>query len=143
VLKKTKMEMQKNENRKNIRVQLEKQLQSSIEGHITRTVDSYTYICEPDHGNGNGNGNGNGSAIGSGLLLGNTNTITVNAKLLLLHTYERMRILQGKKNLKRFLLSEVSCTLFDEIFWLCFCHFFQKVSSFFRRCLLYLPTETC
>lgn len=107
------MELQKNENRRNARVLLEKQLQASIEGHITRTVESYTYNVNDSDGTAAGNTN--------------SSTVYVNAKLLLLHTFERMRITHGKKNFKRFLLSEVSCTLFEEVFWLAFCHFYQKV----------------
>lgn len=114
ILKKNKMDLQKNENRRNARVLLEKQLQASIEGHITRTVESYTYYVNDSDGANTGNTN--------------SSTVYVNAKLLLLHTFERMRIAHGKKSFKRFLLSEVSCSLFEEVFWLAFCHFYQKVS---------------
>ncbi|TMW57463.1 hypothetical protein Poli38472_003388 [Pythium oligandrum] len=112
VLKKNKAELQKNENRRNIRVNLEKQLQASVEGHITRTVESFTY---------------GGNAADDSVSMGPV--ITVNPKLLLLHTFERMRVTQGKKNLKRFLLSDTSCALFEDVFWLVFCHFFQKRSD--------------
>ncbi|DBA04163.1 TPA: LOW QUALITY PROTEIN: hypothetical protein N0F65_004271 [Lagenidium giganteum] len=116
VLKKNKAEMQKSENRRNARVQLEKQLVASIEGHITRTVESYTYS--------------------RGDVDVNSSPVHVNAKLLLLHTCERMRIAQGKKNFKRFLLSELSCGLFEEMFWLCFCHLFQKDSDALQHALV-------
>ncbi|GAB9462798.1 hypothetical protein Gpo141_00000281 [Globisporangium polare] len=122
ILKKNKMDLQKNENRRNARVLLEKQLQASIEGHITRTVESYTYYVNDSDGANTGNTN--------------SSTVYVNAKLLLLHTFERMRIAHGKKSFKRFLLSEVSCSLFEEVFWLAFCHFYQKKSMPQQRALV-------
>lgn len=93
---------------------LEKQLQASIEGHITRTVESFTYT---------------GGDAESGCSSSRNARVYVNAKLLLLHTLERMRIANGKKSFKRFLLADVSCTLFEEVFWLAFCHFYQKVRA--------------
>lgn len=126
------MELQKNENRRNARVMLEKQLQASIEGHITRTVDSYTYsVTDADGAGGNSNININSS------------TVYVNAKLLLLHTFERMRIAHGKKNFKRFLLSEVSCAHFEEVFWLAFCHFYQKVLKLLKIVEIVIFCQHC
>ncbi|TYZ62281.1 hypothetical protein PybrP1_011400 [[Pythium] brassicae (nom. inval.)] len=119
ILKKNKIELQKNENRRNARIQLEKQLQASIEGHVTRTVESYAYTVGESDGGGGG-----------------SNAVYVNSKLLLLHTFERIRITNGKKGFKRFLLSEVSSTLFEEMFWLSFCHFYQKKSMPQQRALV-------
>lgn len=123
IVKKNKLELQKNENHRNTRIQLEKQLQASIEGHITRTVESYTYTI----------GESDGGGIGS-------NAVFVNAKLLLLHTFERIRITNGKKSFKRFLLSELSSSLFEEMVWLSFCHFFQKVRLVARTLRYCLPS---
>lgn len=117
VLKKNKMELQKNENRRNARVKLEKQLQASIEGHITRTVESYV------HAQANSNANTNSDPVADG------SSVHVHTRLLLLHTYERMRIAYGKKNFKRFLLSDVSNALLEDVFWLTFCHNFQSQST--------------
>lgn len=104
VLKKKKIELHKGEHRRNVRAQMEKQLQASIEGHITRSVDGFTYA---------------GADADSGLV--------VHTRLLLMYTYERMHISRGRRAFKRFLLSELSTTLFDEIFWLVFCHLYQRV----------------
>ncbi|KAL4136791.1 hypothetical protein KRP22_000321 [Phytophthora ramorum] len=118
VLKKKKMEVQKGENRRNARGQIEKQLQASIEGHITRTVESFVYRM-------------NDGDIGANISVGAANlrsSIYMNTNLLLLHTFERIHTNHGRRNFKRFLLSELSGALFEEIFWLVFCHFYQKDS---------------
>lgn len=120
VLKKNKMELQKNENRRNARVKLEKQLQASIEGHITRTVESYVH-AQANSNNASGGANSESAADGS--------SVHVHTRLLLLHTYERMRIAYGKKNFKRFLLSDVSNALLEDVFWLTFWHNFQSKST--------------
>jgi hypothetical protein len=105
------MELHKGEHRRNLRIQMEKQLQASIEGHITRSVDGYTYSnrsgSDPDRGGSGG--------------------IYVNTRLLLLYTFERMHISHGRKAFKRFALSELSSALFEDLFWLVFCHFHQRV----------------
>lgn len=118
VLKKNKMELQKNENRRNARVKLEKQLQASIEGHITRTVESYVHAQTYSNASG-----ANIDSVADG------SSVHVHTRLLLLHTYERMRIAYGKKNFKRFLLSDVSNALLEDVFWLTFCHNFQSKST--------------
>ncbi|GLD96070.1 hypothetical protein PINS_up004748 [Pythium insidiosum] len=62
--------------------------------------------------------------------------IPVNAKLLLLYTFERVRVSHAKKSLKRLLLSDMTCALFEDLFWLVFCHFFQKNSVAYQRQLV-------
>ncbi|KAG7383271.1 hypothetical protein PHYPSEUDO_003894 [Phytophthora pseudosyringae] len=118
VLKKKKMEVHKGDNRRNARGQIEKQLQASIEGHITRTVESFVYGMN-DGGSGT---NSRGS-------------VYMNTNLLLLHTFERIHTNHGRRNFKRFLLSELSGALFEEVFWLVFCHFYQKDSLAQQRTL--------
>ncbi|GMF38824.1 unnamed protein product [Phytophthora fragariaefolia] len=115
VLKKKKLEIHKGDNRRNARGQIEKQLQASIEGHITRTVESFVY------GVSDGDFNGNG-------VTKLRSSVYMNTNLLLLHTFERIHINHGRRNFKRFLLSELSGALFEEVFWLVFCHFYQKNS---------------
>eukprot|EP00644_Phytophthora_capsici_P007645 jgi/Phyca11/20760/fgenesh1_pg.PHYCAscaffold_72_\ len=114
VLKKKKMEVHKGDNRRNARGHIEKQLQASIEGHITRTVESFVY------------GINGGDAKSS---------IYMNTNLLLLHTFERIHTSHGRRNFKRFLLSELSGALFEEVFWIVFCHFYQKDSLDQQRTL--------
>ncbi|RHY34922.1 hypothetical protein DYB32_000555 [Aphanomyces invadans] len=104
-MKKSKADMLKSETRRNKRAQLEKQLQVSIERHVTRTVDSVLTASDTH----------------------NKRNIELNAKLLLSHTIEKMRIVQGKKTFKRFALTDLSCTQFEQIFWLVFSRIFQKV----------------
>jgi len=82
-------------------------LQASIERHVTRTVDSVLVATE------------------------NKRHIELNAKLLIAHTCEKMRIIQGKKTFKRFALTDLSCRQFEEIFWLVFSKIFQKVNCIF------------
>lgn len=102
------MELHKGEHRRNLRTQMEKQLQASIEGHITRSVEGHTYSGgDPERGGCGG--------------------IYVNTRLLLFYTFERMHISHGRKAFKRFLLSELSSALFEDLFWLVFCHFYQRV----------------
>ncbi|RQM11969.1 hypothetical protein B5M09_000835 [Aphanomyces astaci] len=103
-MKKSKADMLKSETRRNKRAQLEKLLQVSIERHVTRTVDSVLTSADSN----------------------NKRNIDLNAKLLLSHTIEKMRIVQGKKTFKRFVLTEISCTQFEQIFWLVFTRIFQK-----------------
>ncbi|GMF11522.1 unnamed protein product [Phytophthora lilii] len=125
VLKKKKLEVYKGENRRNARGQIEKQLQASIEGHITRTVESFVYGASD-------------SEIGANGITGSTNarsSIYMNTNLLLLHTFERIHTNHGRRNFKRFLLSELSGALFEEVFWLVFCHFYQKNSLAQQRAL--------
>ncbi|KAF1791150.1 hypothetical protein GQ600_24668 [Phytophthora cactorum] len=55
-------------------------------------------------------------------------SVYMNTNLLLVHTFERIHINHGRRNFKRFLLSELSGALFEEVFWLVFCHFYQKES---------------
>jgi hypothetical protein len=112
------MEVHKGENRRNARGQIEKQLQASIEGHITRTVESFVY-----------GGNDGDSSVNS------RSSIHMNTNLLLLHTFERIHTSHGRRNFKRFLLSELSGALFEEVFWLAFCHFYQKNSLAQQRAL--------
>ncbi|KAJ8516144.1 hypothetical protein ON010_g18479 [Phytophthora cinnamomi] len=112
VLKKKKLEIHKGDNRRNARGQIEKQLQASIEGHITRTVESFVY--------GMNDGDFNATNLRS--------SVYMNTNLLLLHTFERIHTNHGRRNFKRFLLSELSGALFEEVFWLIFCHFYQKNS---------------
>ncbi|KAG3231765.1 hypothetical protein PI124_g23142 [Phytophthora idaei] len=53
VHKKKKLEVHKGDNKRNARGQIEKQLQASIEGHITRTVESFVYgVNDGDFGGG-------------------------------------------------------------------------------------------
>ncbi|KAL3660910.1 hypothetical protein V7S43_013927 [Phytophthora oleae] len=121
VLKKKKMEVHKGDNRRNARGHIEKQLQASIEGHITRTVESFVYgIHDGDLGGGATN---------------SRSSIYMNTNLLLLHTFERIHTSHGRRNFKRFLLSELSGALFEEVFWLVFCHFYQKNSLAQQRTL--------
>ncbi|RLN86758.1 hypothetical protein BBJ28_00022435 [Nothophytophthora sp. Chile5] len=124
VLKKKKMELHKGENRRNARGQIEKQLQASIEGHITRTVESFVYGASDSEASG---ASGAPNARGS---------VYMNTNLLLQHTLERMHISHGRPNFKRFLLSELSGALFEEVFWLGFCHFYQKDSMTQQRVLV-------
>ncbi|KAF0687827.1 Aste57867_20479 [Aphanomyces stellatus] len=105
-MKKSKADMLKTETRRNKRAQLEKQLQVSIERHVTRTVDSVLSSTDSSK-----------------------KSIELNAKLLISHTVEKMRIIQGKKTFKRFALTELSCTQFEQIFWLVFSKIFQKNST--------------
>ncbi|RLN52231.1 hypothetical protein BBJ28_00010614 [Nothophytophthora sp. Chile5] len=124
VLKKKKMELHKGENRRNARGQIEKQLQASIEGHITRTVESFVYgASDSDASGASGAPNARGS-------------VYMNTNLLLQHTLERMHISHGRPNFKHFLLSELSGALFEEVFWLGFCHFYQKDSMAQQRVLV-------
>ncbi|OQR98364.1 hypothetical protein THRCLA_06735 [Thraustotheca clavata] len=103
-IKKSKAELLKSETRRNKRAHLEKQLQTNIERHVTRTVDSVLSASKP-HGQ---------------------ESIELNAKLLISHTIERMRIIQGKKTFKKFALSELSCKQFEHLFWHVFYKIFQK-----------------
>ncbi|KAF0731990.1 hypothetical protein Ae201684P_020922 [Aphanomyces euteiches] len=103
-MKKSKADILKTETRRNKRAQLEKQLQVSIERHVTRTVDSVLTSMD------------------------NISNIELNAKLLISHTIEKMRIIQGKKTFKRFALNDLSCTQFELIFWLVFSRIFQRNS---------------
>ncbi|KAK1931549.1 hypothetical protein P3T76_012878 [Phytophthora citrophthora] len=121
VLKKKKMEVHKGDNRRNARGHIEKQLQASIEGHITRTVESFVY--------GVNDGDLGGGATNS------RSSIYMNTNLLLLHTFERIHMSHGRRNFKRFLLSELSGALFEEVFWLVFCHFYQKDSLVQQKAL--------
>ncbi|KAG2502875.1 hypothetical protein BBO99_00002575 [Phytophthora kernoviae] len=123
VLKKKKMEIHKGENRRNARGYIEKQLQASIEGHITRTVESFVYGVNDGEYGGNGN------------VPNARSSVYMNSNLLLLHTFERIRMNHGKRNFKRFLMSELSGALFEEVFWLVFCHFYQKDSLAQQRAL--------
>ncbi|KAG6968235.1 hypothetical protein JG687_00003846 [Phytophthora cactorum] len=114
VHKKKKLEVHKGDNKRNARGQIEKQLQASIEGHITRTVESFVYgVNDGDFGGGATSSRG---------------SVYMNTNLLLVHTFERIHINHGRRNFKRFLLSELSGALFEEVFWLVFCHFYQKES---------------
>ncbi|ETI30595.1 hypothetical protein F443_22268 [Phytophthora nicotianae P1569] len=117
--KKKKLEVHKGDNKRNARGQIEKQLQASVEGHITRTVESFVYgVNDGDIGGASSRGN-----------------VYMNTTLLLVHTFERIHISHGRRNFKRFLLSELSGALFEEVFWLVFCHFYQKESLAQQRAL--------
>ncbi|KDO32237.1 hypothetical protein SPRG_02715 [Saprolegnia parasitica CBS 223.65] len=102
-IKKSKAELLKTETRRNKRANLEKQLQTNIERHVTRTVDS---VLSSD-------------ARGQ-------DSIELNARLLISHTIERMRIVQGKKTFKKFALSDLSCKQFEHLFWHVFYTIFRK-----------------
>ncbi|EGZ20498.1 hypothetical protein PHYSODRAFT_298607 [Phytophthora sojae] len=122
VLKKKKLEVHKGDNRRNARGQIEKQLQASIEGHITRTVESFVYGM-------------NDADFNTGGATNLRSSVYMNTNLLLLHTFERIHTNHGRRNFKRFLLSELSGALFEEVFWLVFCHFYQKNSLAQQRAL--------
>ncbi|OQR83492.1 hypothetical protein ACHHYP_14634 [Achlya hypogyna] len=102
-MKKSKAELLKTETRRNKRANLEKQLQVNIERHVTRTVDSV--LSSDTRGQ---------------------DSIELNARLLISHTIERMRIVQGKKTFKKFALSDLSCKQYEHIFWHAFYTIFRK-----------------
>ncbi|KAJ0403691.1 hypothetical protein P43SY_003803 [Pythium insidiosum] len=145
VLKKNRAEQQKHEHRRNARLQLEKQLQASLEGHITRTVESVAYGRSPTRASvvaGMPTSSRDPGELSLSLSPATAPptplpaTIPVNAKLLLLYTFERVRVAHAKKSLKRLLLSDMTCSLFEDLFWLVFCHFFQKNSLAHQRHLV-------
>lgn len=120
-LNKKKLDLHKGDNRRNARSQVEKQLQVSIESHITRTVESYTYELTKRE-------------IGEEVM-STKDSIFMNTNLLLIHTYERFHINFRRSSFKQFLLSKLSGALFEDFFWLVFCHFFQRDSLVQQRAL--------
>jgi hypothetical protein len=117
-MKKSKTDMIRTETRRLKRAQLEKQLQVSIEKHVTRTVDSVLTSTDMSKRH-----------------------IELNAKLLITHTCERMRIVQGKKTFMRFALTDLSCKQFENIFWLVFISIFRKVSFLLFHNISYIKIE--
>ncbi|CCI43111.1 unnamed protein product [Albugo candida] len=107
---KNKMQCQKADARKNARLRLEKQLQAGMEGHILRSVDSYHDRSKDESTD-------------------SVPAIPLHTEAFLQYVYKRIHFGKGRKSFRQFVLSEVSCGLYENVFWLCFCQFFQQEST--------------
>lgn len=103
------MQCQKADARKNARLRLEKQLQAGMEGHVLRSVDSYHDRSKDESTD-------------------SVPAIPLHTEAFLQYVYKRIHFGKGRKSFRQFVLSEVSCGLYENVFWLCFYQFFQQVS---------------